>query len=131
MSVVDINVAADPLVHVLDVVLTVDLMSIEIPEFTFKIEGSDYTLSGGATVNVVADPSYSTQVWGYLALDLNDSNNVVLVVDEILDDGVDLPFIFDGSTDYQLLERLFEVTVPSGTTDLSGLALHRWRLISA
>lgn len=128
MGITQVNITGNSEKNALDLTVTVEnLLDIRVSSGSFKIAGEDYTLSSDDVVTITVDSSEITDVQGLLVKNIS-TGNVEVLVDEYLLDGIDTPFVFAGSG-YKLLERLYYVRVPAGTTDLSGLDLSVKRIV--
>ena len=70
---------------------------------------------------VVPDADDPTHVSGYLVFD-RDEEDVTILIDEVVGDGVDEPYDFAASQ-YDVILVLFNVTVPAAATTLEDLDL--------
>ena len=99
---------------------------------TISVDAGSFTWTSStrnliATDHVVAvDPTDPTDVVGMLVLDVND--DALVLVDEIIIDGIDLPYDFSASS-YVLLHTLFIIRVPAAAANLDGLTLNCFNVI--
>jgi len=85
----------------------------------FKCSETDYELLSPA-VFALTPQSDDQIITAYLAIEVS-SGNVVVLVDEHIQDGVDMAY--QGGPDYTLLCRIFVLHVPASATDLSSSTL--------
>jgi len=102
-------------------------MSITVKAGSFRVKHEDFELTEDAVFAAVADSTYQTNVVGYMAQDLGDDGAVVLVVDEVLLDGVDAPSRWNNAA-YRVLHAAFVVSIPAGATTLDATPVHAMHL---
>jgi hypothetical protein len=84
---------------------------------------------GGETIPIQRR-SYDTSVIGYLVID-TDTGELVVFVDEHVQDGIDMPYIFGRDDRYRLEAHLFSFVVPANVIDLTSLDYNRWRILAS
>lgn len=110
-----------------ELAVTQEGMNITVKAGTFRVKHEDFELTEDAVFAAVADSTYQTNVVGYLAQDLGDGGAVVLVVDEVLLDGVDAPSRWDSAA-YRVLHAAFMARVPAGATTLDAVPVYAMHL---
>jgi len=122
MSIVNNLIQADPDQNDVAPTLVVSGLDITLPAGTYKIAGADRLVALDQTYTVTTDPTYDHSVKGFIVREIG-TGDIVLLVDDVADDGLDAPCDLSSSETYELLWRLFHVAVPAGTVDLAGLSL--------
>lgn len=118
---------SDPERNALDLpVSTPEKAIIEVGRGRFIFEGVEYDLDDEVRYTVLGHETVQTDVRGFLAL--NPEGAVEVVVDEHNHDGIDVPFIFNGSG-YRLLSKLFACRLPPGPVDLSSVEIAVWKVL--
>lgn len=110
----------------LDLAVTVSGMVITVPAGAFINQGHNYVLASDQnySVGASAQPRY---LEGYL-VKVVSTGALDVLVDEIVLDGVDVPYNFGDGT-YEVLHRLFDIHVPENTIDLAPLELRRLQIV--
>lgn len=119
MPVTNQTTYAKPDRAALELPVTVNGIVITVGKGGFKFHGEDLTLDDDVEFTVTVDPTNDTAVLAYLVKVIADGS-VDVVVDEVVSDGVDVPFNFKGSP-YELLTRIFFCEVPAAAADLSAV----------
>lgn len=128
MSIKETIISDNPSINSLNLNVSIEnLLDIRVSSGTFKIAGQDYNLESDGLETIDVDSVYETEVFGYLAQNVSTEEIIVLVDEHILD-GIDVPYKFGDGT-YKLLETLFSINVPPGTTDLSTLELRITKIL--
>lgn len=100
--------------------------AVHVGAGTAVLRGVEYVF-GGETIPIQSR-AHDTSVIGYLVID-TDTDELVIFVDEHVQDGIDMPYIFDRGDRYRLEAHLFSFTVPVNASDLSAIDYNRWRII--
>ena len=129
MGIVNIDTHGESESFALNLMVAVEnSLDIRVSSGSFKIAGVEYTLASDDVVTVTVDPTYETEVRGFLVKNVSTGNPEILV-DEYVLDGVDVPYSVTKDQDYELFAKLYIIRVPAGTTDLSGLDLRVKRFL--
>lgn len=116
-----------PSAFAMDLSVTMQDGSVRVGGGTVVMEGRSDTLE--AETISIAVREFATVVICYLVRQ-QSTDTLLLFVDEHVQDGLDLPYIFSRDGDYHLLAYLFMLTVPAGTNDLRTLDYDRWRIVA-
>lgn len=93
-------------------------MTITVQPGTFYMH-EDLTLAEAAEVTLVADAQYGTRVIGYVARH-RETGDVVIAVDEVIEDGEDIPCAW---MEYDPYHAIFALTVPPGASSLDDVLI--------
>jgi len=118
---------AKPTVHAIGLSVEQSGMTVTVKAGTFKMSGVDYEFTEDQDFVATADPTDDTVVTGYLTREIA-TGNPVLVVDEEVLDGSDVPFNFQGSA-YKLLHKFYQLRVPAGATDLDAVDIQVFSIV--
>lgn len=111
-----------PVSGFLDLAVTTSGLMIIVPAGTFKVLGEEHQFISQMNHEVTVDPTNETHVLGMIVQD-KATEEVTLLVDEVVLDGVDETYTFGLSSPYTLLLPLYKVLVPAGATTLEGLTM--------
>lgn len=89
----------------------------------FRIGGAQYELLDEQVFTGTSDAVHATEVHGYLAEDIGTGQQVLLV-DEIVVNGENAAFVFDGVA-YNLIHRLFFTVVEPGAVAFGDVGVYR------
>lgn len=92
-------------------------MDITVSAGEFKLNGLDFSLEQDEVLSVVAHDTYEKTIIGYLVRDI-ETDNSVLLIDEVLQDGEDSPYILESNGPYDNTHRLLFFKVPPGASTL-------------
>ena len=122
-------VAADR--HAMDFPVTLSGATITVGAGTMKYNGVDWPLLDDEVFTVVNRPD-ETEIVAYIVIDRGTvpAGELRVFVDDVIQDGIDVRHKFERSERYELVAYLYRVTIPGGTTDVSTLDYHRWRIIA-
>lgn len=98
-------------------------LQISVAAGNFKVSGTDYTLDTQQDFTAQNQANDCLCV-GYLKRD-TATQAISVLVDEIVDDGVDESIIFNDLVDTEILFKIFEVLVPANSTTLDGETITR------
>lgn len=114
--------------HAMNLVCSLAGRSINVGAGTVKIAGQDQDFPADSVeIEVRAFP---TVVFGFLVQDTQDGGKIILLVDEHVQDGIDLPWNPERGDRYQPWAQLFQLDVPAGADALDSDAFHVWRMIT-
>lgn len=113
--------------HEFDLPVTLQDTGVLVAGGPVRLRKVDYT----AQEELITFPAreHATIVTGYLVLDTQTSL-LELFVDEFVQDGISVEYVFERGDRYQALAHLFHFVIPPNTTDLSTLDYTRWRIIA-
>lgn len=106
----------------LDLTVTTSVLTISVSPGTFKVFGEEHEFVSQIDHTVTVDPTNDTHVLGMI-VQHKTTQAVSLLVDEVVFDGVDETYVFDGDSDYTPLLPLYKIMVPAGATTLDGLTI--------
>lgn len=106
----------------LDLGITTEGLVISVAPGTFKVFGDEHQFVSQMDHAVTVDPTNETHVIGMIVQD-KTTDEVTLLVDEVVLDGVDETYAFDGSSPFKALLSLYKVLVPAEATTLDGLTM--------
>lgn len=110
------------------VVLSGLTITVQCDGIEIKIKGTTYTFASDEEF-VVTNRAEITHLVGYIVVDTTpDPDEVRVYVDEVIEDGVDVPFDFPRGGQYDLHAYLYAVKIPAVTSDLAGIDHDRWRV---
>lgn len=101
------------------VVEDVDSSTIAVRAGDFTIASQTYTVPEDQVYAMVDAPEVDVFVRGHL-VEETASGDVLLLVDEIFEDGEDTKYVFAGSP-HRLIHSLFSFTISAGATDHDGI----------
>lgn len=114
--------------HAMDLAVTAQGRTITVGPGPLKVETRDTSFPGDSVE--IEERAHPTSVIGLLCKDTQDGGRIVLLVDEYVQDGVDLPWEFVRGGRYEPWAQLFQIEVPAGAGALEALPLYVWRMIT-
>lgn len=112
----------------MDLPVSIADRSIVIGAGALRVASEEIKFSGDSAV--IVPRAYPTVVMGILCKDTHTPKTIVLVVDEYIQDGVDLPWEPQRGDRYEPWGCLFQINVPAGDAPLDPDALYIWRMIA-
>jgi len=113
-------------VNAVDLPVTVNGLTLTVGQGSFIIAGVTYTLAADADFLAV---NRATETWLYIHLvKVIADSSIAVFVDEVIDDGIDLLYVFGGSP-YKMLHRVVVAKIPANTADLVNADIERSRII--
>jgi len=106
----------------LDLEVTTSGLVIRVAPGTFKVFGEEHQFISQMEHAVTVDPTNETDVLGMIVQD-KETEEVTLLVDEVVLDGVDETYAFDPTSPFKALLPLYKVRVPAGVNTLDGLTM--------
>lgn len=103
-------------------------MDVTVKAGAFRVKGEDLTLTEDEIFSATANATYDTSVVGYLCKDWGDGDKIVLVVDEVLRDGIDGSSRWDSAA-YKAIHTIFTMDVPAGAVDLDGVDIRVRKIV--
>lgn len=100
-----------------DLTVAYDGLTVTVEAGSITYKGIQRRLVDDFEVTLSPDATHDMDVFGVLAWDTEDEE-LVVVVDEILRDGIDTMFDFKGSTKYDRVLAVFRTTLVPGQTTL-------------
>ena len=94
----------------------IDGLTVVVKATDFRLAAVDYSLAEDQEFDVTPDANSAQHVTGYLVEEVS-SGSALLLVDEVVLDGEDTPYDFDG--DYRMLHPLYWFQVPAGVESLA------------
>jgi hypothetical protein len=121
-----INYPTNRSIHHADLELISDGMDIIVNPGTFRISGIDYVLKMRQRFTVQNRP-VAASLTGFLVLFVENSvSEVGLFVDEVLEDGIDIPYQFtEASLVY--IATLFQAKIPANASGLDNVVIDHYR----
>ncbi len=116
--------------HAMDFLVTLSGDTITVGAGAMKFNGVEWVLLEDEVFAVI-NRSEVTEIVAYIVIDSGVSPSELRVfVDDVVQDGIDVRHKFERAGRYELVAYLYRVTIPGGTTDVSALDYHRWRIIA-
>lgn len=94
---------------------------VSLKPFTFVHNGTAYSIEESQDFEVQSQ-AFPCTITGYL-VKIRETGEPALLVDELLHDGVDLPYHLDGGSPYELMFVLYCFDVPPNSTDLANVTI--------
>lgn len=101
-----------------EVSVSVSGMIVTVGAASFVLGGEEYSLGEEVQYEASTPIGTSAVLFGYLVKE-RPSGDVMFLVDDYYEDGVDEMYEFTTEGTYERLHRLFLIKVPEGTTDLA------------
>lgn len=127
MSVTVVKQRAAGGIHSVSLSVEQSGMDVSVKSGQFRVSGVDYEFTEDQDFSAEAAAECDTIVTGYIAKDVS-TGVLVLIVDEEVLDGEDVPFIFSGSG-YDPIHRLFSLKVPAAATSLDGVDVTVYHIV--
>lgn len=117
--------------HAMDFPVTFAGTVITVGAGTMKFNGVDWPLLEDEVFAVINRPEV-TEIVAYIVIDRGTvpAGELRVFVDDVIQDDVDVRHKFERGGSLELVAYLYRVTIPGGTTDVSALDYHRWRIIA-
>jgi hypothetical protein len=94
-------------------------MKMTVKAGSFTLDGEEKSLAEDEEYTV-GQRAEDTTVAAFLVEDTSDGSYHVLV-DEFIHDGIDEKYVFARGGQYKLIERIYDMEVPGGTTTLDDI----------
>lgn len=117
--------------HAMDFPVTLAGATITVGAGPMTFNGVEWTLLEDEVFAVVNRPEV-TEIVAYIVIDrgTDPAGELRVFVDDVIQDGIDVRHKFERSAPIELVAYLYRVTIPGGTTDVSALDYHRWRIMA-
>jgi hypothetical protein len=112
----------------IDPVLSSSGLDITVEAGTFVHAGTTYVLPSDFTAAVTPDGANTLWLSLYLAIEIS-SGDVVVFLDEILEDGVDIPYDWDASATHTRICQLASIQVAAAAADLDDAPADVWAVV--
>ena len=132
MAIAQVISKVDPTVQHSDLSVTQEgpgLFTVRVAAGTIRYAGTDYTLDSDHVYTVTPDPSSPMNVTGYLAYN-SSTDELEVVVDEVLEDGEDISYDFANDADRDAMFRVFYFRIPAAAINLAEMIHYRTQPIT-
>lgn len=118
MSIIERTVWTDQARNASVLSVSVSGLTLTVGAGSFKREGQDYVLAEDEEWEATNRPT-KADASGYLVIE-KATGQVGVFVDDVVHDGVDVPYVFNGSP-FKVLQTLFHMDIPANTADLASV----------